>query len=223
MRTLFVGDVHGCAAEFGEILTQADFHRDRDRLLLTGDAFSRGPEPVAVWQIVQETGACMVLGNHDARLLKQFQELQAGRCPQIRRPHHQLTLDRLQPLIDQLLPWLETVPFYIEEDAFLLVHAGINPEQGLAQTTPEEFLRIRLWPPGAGTEGPRWHEFYRPDDRVLIFGHDAPGGLVVKKRTDGRTCLIGLDSGCVYGGCLSAYMLEEDRILQVQSRQEPQF
>ena len=78
MRTIFVGDVHGCAAEFEAFLEKVDYDFARDRLLLTGDAFARGPDPLAVWQLICDTEAEMVLGNHDARLLKQLTALEEG-------------------------------------------------------------------------------------------------------------------------------------------------
>lgn len=220
MRTLFIGDVHGCRAEFEALLAQLDFHPRQDRLLLTGDAFARGPDPAGVWQILRETGAEMVLGNHDDRLLRKLRELRAGRPVSHKRPHHQFTFERLHPFADELLPWLEERPLYIAADRFLLAHAGVNPEKGLEETTRDEFLTIRLWPPARGIEGGRWHDFYRPENHLLLFGHDAPGGLIVKRRADGHPYLIGLDSGCVYGGQLAAYVLEEDRLVQVACRRE---
>ena len=45
MATIFIGDVHGCARELKKLLEKVDFQPQKDRLLLTGDAFSRGPEP----------------------------------------------------------------------------------------------------------------------------------------------------------------------------------
>ena len=53
---------------------------------------------------------------------------------------------------------------------------------------------------------------------MIVFGHDAPGGLVVKERA-GYPYLLGLDSGCIYGGQLSGYVLEEARLVQVKSQQ----
>jgi bis(5'-nucleosyl)-tetraphosphatase (symmetrical) len=71
---------------------------------------------------------------------------------------------------------------------------------------------MRQWPPGQ-RDAPRWHTVYAGERRV-VFGHDAIGGLVRVER-DGGPWVVGLDSGCVYGGQLSGYLVEQDRLLQV--------
>ena len=215
MRTIFVGDIHGCAAQFSAILSKVEFDVKADRLLLTGDAFSKGPDPVRVWSQIQDTNAEMVLGNHDARLMEQLSSQIQGKAPEINNRDQQRILDTLSPLAKPILGWLESLPLFIADSDFLLVHAGINPEKGLAGTTRDEFLAIRTWPPVGGIEGPRWHDHLDPQNEIVVFGHDAPAGLVEKRREDGAAWLIGLDSGCVYGNVLSAYILEEDRIVQV--------
>jgi hypothetical protein len=222
MRTLIVGDIHGCAEELEALLTAVDFAAGSDRLLLTGDAFARGPDPLGVWEQISAYRAKMVLGNHDARLRQQLGDLLAGDDPGRTKPDQRYALRQLAPVQEALHAWLMKVPLYLEEDAFLLVHAGINPEHGLAGTRFEEFITIRTWPPVSGSiEGPRWHDYYEPSDHsLLIFGHDAPGGLVVKRR-HGDLYLLGLDTGCVYGGALTGYLVEEDRLVEVTSRQAP--
>ena len=137
MRTIFVGDVHGCAAEFEAFLKKVDYDFTQDRLLLTGDAFARGPDPLAVWQLICDTEAEMVLGNHDARLLKQLTALKKGRKPKVKFPDQRYTLAQLQPAHGEILAWLRQCPLYIAEDAFLLVHAGINPKKGLERHPPQ--------------------------------------------------------------------------------------
>ena len=220
MRTIFVGDIHGCAAEFEKLLALVDFRRGVDRLLLTGDAFSKGPEPDHVWTCIQHTAARMVLGNHEVPLLGNLQQLAAGSDPTFEKLRHEPLFEKMAPLSEDLLPWLQSLPLFIEDDRFLLVHAGINPEAGLQGTTREEFLAIRTWPARDELEGPRWHDHLTPAERPIIFGHDAPGGLVLKHAGDEeRPYAIGLDSGCVYGGQLSAYLLEENEIVQVHSKQ----
>ncbi|MFH1568747.1 MAG: metallophosphoesterase [Gemmatimonadota bacterium] len=225
MLTVVVGDVHGCAGELRELLDRVGFHPASHRLLLTGDAFSRGPDPIGVWHLIRATGAAMVLGNHDDRLLRQLRAARAGDQVELRRPHHRRTYELLQPLAAELLPWLESLPLYLRQEeappgGLLLVHAGIDPVRGLTGTTREQLLSLRTWPPAGSLEGPRWYDHLGPQDGCIAFGHDAPGGLVVRRRPDGgRPWLVGLDSGCVYGGSLSAYVIEADRILQVPSRQ----
>ena len=219
MRTIFIGDTHGCAAELQDMLTAVAYDRTEDHLLLTGDAFARGPDPIGIWRLIQATDAKMVLGNHDAGLLDRLEESAAGRQPKLKKADQRYTFTQLESAHSEILAWLRQVPLYIETEDFLLVHAGINPEKGLAGTSHEEFITIRSWPPSKEHTGPRWHDAYKPVHPLIVFGHDAPGGLVVKER---NACpfVLGLDSGCVYGNQLSAYILEEDRLVQVPSRQK---
>ncbi len=223
-RTILVGDVHGCCAEFEALLAKVGYAPDRDRLLLTGDAFTRGPDPLGVWRRIRESGAEMVMGNHEDELLRQLRAVAAGRAPASPYRDRNRTLLALAGQGEQLIEWLAALPLYVDEPEFLLVHAGIDPERGLAGTTRQQFLTIRTWPPNGGITGPRWHEHldYRrlTPGRPLIFGHDAPQGLLIKRAAagGGRPTLIGLDSGCVFGNALSAYLLEEDRIVRVAAQ-----
>ncbi len=214
-RTIFVGDVHGCSDPLEALLAALDFDAERDRLLLAGDGFTKGPDPVGVWRIIQRSGAEMVMGNHDAKLLNILEGYLDHSRRETGKPAHDHLLEQVLPIAPEILPWLRRLPLYLDEPGFTLVHAGVHPERGLAGTSRQEFMTIRTWPPHDGLEGPRWHDHYPPGDKPLVFGHDAPGGLVVRRRADGSPYLIGLDTGCVYGGRLTAWILEEDRLVQV--------
>jgi bis(5'-nucleosyl)-tetraphosphatase (symmetrical) len=67
-----------------------------------------------------------------------------------------------------------------------------------------------------GTEPPRgyrpWFEFRPPEERALLFGHWSALGLKLTSR------LAALDSGCVWGGKLSALRLEDRALYQVGCR-----
>ena len=69
----------------------------------------------------------------------------------------------------------------------------------------------RDWPPPGPPYRP-WDDFYKGKKRV-VFGHWARRGLVVRPQC------IGLDTGCCYGGKLTAWIAEEDRIVQVDGWQ----
>ena len=61
------------------------------------------------------------------------------------------------------------------------------------------------------TDSAPWDHFYL-GGRIVVCGHWAARGLVVKER------LRALDSGCVWGGSLTAWIAEEDRIVSVRAR-----
>jgi hypothetical protein len=56
-----------------------------------------------------------------------------------------------------------------------------------------------------------WYERYT-DSRLVVFGHWAKPAALVRKNA------IGLDTGCVYGGALTALILPERRLVSVPAR-----
>jgi hypothetical protein len=205
MRTLIVGDVHGCAVEFRLLLDRAQ----PDRVLLAGDVFTKGPDPLGCWETVRVTRARSVLGNHDAWLLRSF-DAAPGNIPRGRSPAFRLLVD--EPAVHA---WLGALPLVIEDASFILVHAGINPERGLSGTTRDQALAMRRWPDDSVETNPHWWQVLRPglDTRLVVYSHDARRGL-----SDHRPCTLGLDTGCVYGGELTGYLVEEDRLFSVAAR-----
>ena len=197
-----MGDVHGCCAELDALLAKVEYVPGRDRLLLTGDAFTRGPDPLGVWQRIRGSGAEMVMGNHDDELVGELRAIAAGSDPRPAYRDRNQTLIALATQGQELISWLAALPLYIEEPGFLLVHAGIDPERGLSGTTRDQFLTIRTWPPDGGITGPRWHEHLDErhviPGRPIVYGHDAPQGLLIKRfpraGNGSRPGLVALDS-----------------------------
>lgn len=217
-RTIFIGDIHGCGDELETLLNQLHFSPSQDKLYLTGDAFTRGPKPIKVWNIIQQTEAQMVRGNHEDRLIKLFSSQDYGQLVKD-KPYLSFTLSELEHHAGDIQDWILNLPLWILQPDFLLVHAGIHPEKGIRETNEEWFNTIRTWPFKNDFIGKRWHEFLNSElYPLVIFGHDAVQGLIIKKRTNGSPYLIGLDSGCVYGGGLTGYVLEENRIVQTESQ-----
>lgn len=203
MTTLVVGDIHGCSVEFSDLLALV---RPREVHLL-GDLFTRGPDPLGVWGLVKQWKASCILGNHEARLLEPREDDAVARELAAR-------LDRCAP---DWRPWAENLPLWREVGGYTLVHGGLHPSGDLEQTTRRMALSLRRWP--ANDENARfWHDDYEGERRV-IFGHDALEGLVWKTR-GGRPHLVGLDSGVVYGGALTGFLVEEGVLVQVPARRQ---
>lgn len=182
-----------------------------DRVVLVGDLFIKGPDPAGVYRLIRDQGFRSVLGNHDLRLLRALddkkrrsRDKEARRCIKL--------LDKEEKA---WRTWLRDLPLFDEARPFTVVHAGLHPSGSLERTTQQMAVSMRRWPKEHAW-CPLWHEVYRGDRRV-IFGHDARRGLVRVER-QGEPWLVGLDTGCVYGGKLSGYLVHADEIVQVSAR-----
>ncbi len=193
MKTLVVGDVHGCADPLRALIGKAN----PDKLLLLGDIFAKGPDPGGVWELIQQHDTSAILGNHDARLLQVWG--QPGETA-----HH--TCWPLLP--ESARSWTSELPLSMQGADWIAVHAGVHPTLGLPGTTRKQLMTLRRWPDDADLENPFWWQLYTGSERIL-YGHDAMRGLQVHPST------IGLDTGCVYGGELSGMILETGEVLQV--------
>ena len=192
MRTVFVGDVHGCSTALRRVLDAAR----PDRVILLGDLFAKGPDPLGVWRVIEETRAESVLGNHDAKMLKVWG--QPGEAMHVRACGALPAVAR---------SWLSSLPLFLFGDDWLAVHAGVHPVLGPAGTTRRMALTMRRWPDDADPAAPFWWEVYECQERV-VYGHDARRGVQLHART------VGLDSGCVYGNVLSGWVLETGELIQ---------
>ena len=198
MRTLLVGDVHGCPVALRRLLTDTT----PDRLILLGDLFTKGPDPRGVWEIILATRAEAILGNHDARMLEVWDEADSPAAGGSARR-------ACRALPAEARAWTEALPLFLHGEDWTAVHAGVHPTRGHAGTDRRTALVVRRWPDDADPATPFWWQLYAGERRIF-YGHDAMRGVQAHART------TGLDSGCVYGGPLSGWLLEEDRLVQVE-------
>ncbi len=231
-RRVFVGDLQGCRAELDDLLEAIEFRPGQDVLHPVGDLVNRGPDSLGVLRRVRELGGQPVLGNHDLHLLARVRgERGAGRRD---------TLDEVlaAPDRDELLAWLEAQPVLRDLGDVLLVHAGLSPAwadpvaalgglDGRGTSAERDFAVSVRYCDGQGRKPPKdwpppeppfdaWYRFWQAragEERTVVFGHWARNGLVVEER------VRGLDTGCVWGKQLTAWIAEEDRIVQVPARE----
>ena len=199
MRTIVIGDVHGCREELEALLDRVAF-ASGDRVVFVGDLVARGPDSLGVLDIVRRTGAIMVRGNHEQKLL----EWRHGSTPEqfpIGRLHKNLART-LRP-VDWTL--LETSPHHLDlpEHGLRVVHAGVDPSETWEKQRPDTLLRIRTVKTPTGERGKRdvlWATRYLGPPQI-VFGHNAAPGLQL------HPWATGLDTGCVYGGRLTCIVL----------------
>lgn len=64
-RDFVLGDLHGCYTILRNLLVEAGFNNDVDRLFLVGDLIDRGPESEKCLQLLMEPWCFSVQGNHE--------------------------------------------------------------------------------------------------------------------------------------------------------------
>ena len=211
MRTIVIGDVHGCFDEL-EALVARCRPAAGDRVLLVGDLVAKGPDSVGVVRWARETGAESVLGNHDQHVLRAVDGDE-----KIKR-HHREVAEALDPAD---IAWLRARPLWIRVPAadagapHIVVHGGLVPGLSLEQQPREYLLNLRSidaeGQPSKKLNGTPWASLW-PGPEHVVFGHDAVRGL---QRHPHAT---GLDTGCVYGRALTAVILPSGELVSVPAK-----
>jgi len=222
-----IGDVHGCLTELVILLGQLGYEvteelvvippEDRT-LVFLGDFADRGPDSVGVLRLVmaaREAGrALCVLGNHDEKLRKKL----AGRNVQIKNGLD-VTVAQLstQPRAFRVKVWefLESLRAHhvLDGGRLVVAHAGLSaPLHGRDSRRAWHFA---LYGDTTGEED----EYGLPVRRDWAASYDGQP-LVVYGHTPVRTArwvnnTVNIDTGCVFGGQLTALRYPELQIVSV--------
>ena len=207
-RVLVVGDIHGCRRELDVLLKDLGVGAG-DTVVFLGDYVDRGPDVRGVIERLvalaadQAVRTVFLRGNHEDMLLGYLghpgrygeaflanggdvtlRSYGVGGTPSPARFETALPAAHLEFL-------LATRLLHVEGD-YLMVHAGVRPDRPLDRQTAHDLLWIR-------------DEFIaRPHDlgKTVVFGHTPMREVL----TD-LPYKIGIDTGCVYGGMLTALEL----------------
>ena len=207
-RTIVVGDIHGCYDELVDLLEEVKFGPN-DRLISVGDLITKGPKNREVLdRFMSEPNFTAVIGNHDLALRRRWNG-EKFKLKSSQKPTHK----ELKKEKDRYLPFLNALPFTIDLGTHLVVHAGVRPGLALHSQTTEDLTELRsMGEKRESRKGTPWYDVY-DGDKIVLFGHwPAPQPRRGKKA-------IGLDTGCVYGNELTAYIVETGEIVSVRARQ----
>ncbi len=140
-----VGDVHGCADEFGDLLRKVRF-RPSDLVVLLGDLVAKGPKSLEVIQMAMDLGALSVRGNHDQEVIRRSMTYVRAGDRLKSNEHTRLA----KGLSDAQWEWLVGLPYYIQSDDLgaLFVHAGFQNDVRMVEQDPWVMMTMRsLIPP----------------------------------------------------------------------------
>ena len=198
-RTVVVGDLHGCYDELLALVEKVGLGAS-DRLVCVGDLVTKGEKSREVLELFMHDGRfSSVVGNHDRALLDYWK---GRRAKKELKPSQKRCAKQLKEGRERYTAYLESLPPYIDLGSHVVVHAGLRPGVALEGQALGDLTELRtLGPDPASRKGTPWYEVY-DGDKTALFGHwPAP-----EPRRGPRA--IGLDTGCVYGYRLTAYVVE---------------
>jgi len=230
-----IGDIHGCFDELLELLkalgyeisTQPDGETVAEppqgrKAVFVGDFVDRGPKVLEVLRLVmrmQKTGAAIcVPGNHDVKLVRALRGRNVKPTHGSAESLAQLETESTE-FKTQVAEFLDSlVSHYVLDHGKLVVaHAGMKAElQGRASGRVREFalygettgetdefgLPIRV----------NWTDEYR-GAATVVYGHTP----VIEPQWVNRT--LNIDTGCVFGGKLTALRYPERELVSVPAHQ----
>ena len=214
MKYLFASDIHGSAYYCKKVL---DVYKNSgaQRLILLGDLMDRGPDSYGVLMKSLELSSAMgerfvyLMGNHEDLAVDAADSGDRDLWNSNGGGKTRKSFYKEGSRIQRFIGYLRNLPLYYETDDWICVHAGISCG-GPEHTERDVFL----WDRGIACGEPY-------GGKLLIYGH-TPGKEVIYRNELGSPAVISqgtryglpgsgsicLDTGCVFGGMLSAMVIE---------------
>jgi len=223
-----IGDVHGCAGELADLLAALGYGVGKTtkapqgrRAVFVGDFVDRGPDSPGVMAIVMAMAAhgqaLAVIGNHDDRFLRRLKGHKVMLTHGLDLTVKQFAAESEE---EGVRAFLEGLPSYLWLDAGRLVvaHAGLK-----ADMLGHNSAAVRSFCLYGDTSGKldaaglperfNWAADYGGEP-MIVYGHTP----VAEPAWQGNSVCI--DTGCVFGGRLTALRWPEKEIVSVPAHEE---
>lgn len=221
MRTIIIGDIHGCYHHFISLLKKINYKKKKDRLILMGDLMDRGPWShemlmLAVrWRRESPDRFFMIRGNHEQMIVEQDKSLErqliwrcVGKGTTIRSFRHHR--DRMENYI----PWiLKHMPISLVDPDFQCVHASIENED-VNKNSLDLLVKDHSWSKKNLYQGKLTIIGHTPLDEPTYYDGSGNPGIYLdyhQWKPLPKTGAICIDTGCVYGNKLTAMIIEDGK------------
>lgn len=233
-----IGDVHGCAGELHELLGKLGYraeeipdsesgvparktfrHPEGRTAVFLGDLADRGPNVPEVFRTVmdmtQAQTALCVPGNHDDQLVRKIKGRKVDMAHGLAESMAELEQEPPE-FAQQIRAFIDGLPSYylLDGGKLAVAHAGLLEEyQGKASPRVRDFCLYGDTlgeSKGQGRQARNnWAQDYR-GAALVVHGH-----LAASREPQRTNNVINIDTGCVYGGQLTALRYPEMELVQV--------
>jgi hypothetical protein len=245
-RLILVGDVHGTLTELKLLMEKLAFKPHDDTCVIVGDLVDRGQDSPGVVRYCIQKGIDAIQGNHDTKLLRRANHMhKMETTPGYRNPMRPSDDQErtIRAMTRSELGWLAARPYYraFPELNLIAVHAGVLPGIPVERQSKEVLTMVRyidntshrkmipFLMPGfrQPPDSVSWTDVYDRPQRI-VFGHHVHSMTepLIATREGFGTC-FGIDTGCVFGGRLTAAVFhharpenESPEIVQVDALEE---
>lgn len=232
-RKIYVGDIHGCLDEFRDLVNLVG-PVEGDEVICLGDFLDKGPNGPGCVRFARESGFSAVIGNHEEKHIRLWNHRQRRReDPRYIIPMGVSGALRLenQGLDPEDVAWLDSLPYTHTTEVgsglpWVAVHGGFMPgrspeEQAQSKDDRGKIIRLR-WLDSTGKHIPvsyeenwqvpsyahHWADIWDQPFNV-VNGHEAHSLSTPQVvQSPGGGTVVGLDTGCVHGGHLTALILD---------------
>ena len=202
MRTIAIGDIHGCYHTLKKLLDEVKLDKSNDILIFIGDYIDRGKNSYEVIEFLislqDEMGIerCKCLmGNHERMMVD---GVVFGNNGLWKRNGGNKTIKSYHKNNQRLakrMSWMKELPLIHETEDLIFCHAGL-PHKITADNKEFDILWERDW----------INTMVEKNEKTVIFGHSPISGYAYYSK-NGNICI---DGGCVYGGNLCALIINGD-------------
>jgi len=205
-----ISDIHGM---YENLLNLIQKIPENDKIIFLGDYIDRGPDSKLVLDLLfkLKNRAIFLKGNHEDMMIDYIENIGFYAEGIWFRNGALYTLKSFKNNIEEkYLNFVKSLKLYhiekINNQKYLFVHGGIRYGKKLDEQIERDLLWIR-------------EDFYmqneRYEDYIVIHGHTPTFYISGKyevyfhKDENNRVISIDIDTGCVYGGKLTAFGIDE--------------
>jgi predicted phosphodiesterase len=230
-RIIMIGDLHGCLEECLDLLAKLAV-ASKDTVIFLGDLVDRGPYNGGCVDLAMKHEC--ILGNHEQKHINYYLKEQKGEKLGVLPPTHAFTRSQLN--IDHY-KYFENLPHFIRLPQYnsVVVHGGVFPGKAIEDQNAELLIRMQFINPA----NPKktywamkrpvqsiengldviyddsfkfWTELWDGPERI-IFGHSVLNKPLITEKA------VGIDGGCAFGDTLYAFVLPDNIVVSVPSKQ----